>query len=244
MTCKSAITFENINVGELSSAGILSSVHNIDDSLTHKFYLVTEKPIQEGIKRIIDIVLSLTTIVIFSPVLILLIILIKLDSKGPAIFKQTRIGLKGKQFHMYKFRSMVEDAEEKFEHVKNLNHTNPIMFKAKKDPRITRIGKFIRRYSLDELPQVFNVLKGEMSLVGPRPPLPRELKNYKHWHYVRFSKAPGLTGLWQVSGRANIKDFDKVVGLDYEYIRNWNLLMDLKIILKTIPVVISGDGAG
>lgn len=244
MTSKSAITFENANVGELTSAGMVSSIYNIDESLTGKFYLVTERPIQEGIKRIIDVALSLTTIIIFSPVLILLIILIKLDSKGPAIFKQARVGLKGKQFYMYKFRSMVEDAEEKFEHVKSLNHTNPIMFKAKKDPRITKVGKFIRRYSLDELPQVFNVLKGEMSLVGPRPPLPRELKNYKHWHYVRFSKMPGLTGLWQVSGRANIKDFDKVVGLDYEYIRNWSLLLDLKIILKTIPVVISGSGAG
>lgn len=228
----------------MACANTISTLFDIEVPLIKTIYLVKSKPIQLKIKRIIDSILSLIAIIVFSPVFVLLIILIKLDSKGPAIFKQTRIGLKGKQFYMYKFRSMVEDAEEKFEHVKSLNHTNPIMFKAKKDPRITRVGKFIRRYSLDELPQVFNVLKGEMSLVGPRPPLPRELKSYKHWHYVRFSKAPGLTGLWQVSGRANIKDFDKVVGLDYEYIRNWNLLLDLKIILKTIPVVISGDGAG
>lgn len=243
MICKNA-TFENANVGEFISIDRVSSIGSVDELFVNKFYLVTEKPVQESIKRIFDITLSLATIIILCPVLVLLIILIKLDSKGPAIFKQARVGLKGKQFYMYKFRSMVEDAEEKFEHVKDLNHTNPIMFKAKKDPRITKIGKFIRRYSLDELPQVFNVLKGEMSLVGPRPPLPRELKNYKHWHYVRFAKTPGLTGWWQVSGRANIKDFDKVVSLDYEYIRNWNLLFDFKIILKTIPVVISGNGAG
>ncbi len=205
---------------------------------------VEKKPIQQSIKRIIDITLSLTTIIMLCPVFIALIILIKKDSKGPALFKQTRIGHKGKHFHMYKFRSMVEDAEEKFEQVKGLNHTNPVMFKSKEDPRITKVGQFIRRYSLDELPQVFNILKGEMSLVGPRPPVPRELRNYKQWHHVRFLAPPGLTGLWQVSGRATIKNFDKVVSLDYEYIQNWNLLFDFKIILKTIPVVLSGRGAG
>lgn len=204
---------------------------------------IEDKPFQQAIKRLMDIVLSLTAIILLSPVIILVSILIKLDSKGPAIFKQERVGHKHKRFFMYKFRSMVEDAEEKFEEVKDLNHTNPIMFKSKKDPRITKIGKIIRKSSLDELPQLFNILKGDMTLVGPRPPLPRELVNYEQRHHVKFLKPQGLTGLWQVSGRSTIKDFDKVIDLDYEYIKNWNLLLDIKIILKTIPAVLSAKGA-
>lgn len=206
-------------------------------------FLVKNKPIQLQIKRLIDITLSLASIVALFPLFALLYVLIKLDSKGPAIYKQERVGLNEKVFYMYKFRSMVTDADEQFEKVKLLNQTNSVMFKAKHDPRITTVGKFIRKYSLDELPQLFNILKGEMTLVGPRPPLPRELKHYSKWHHVKFLGKPGLTGLWQVSGRANIKDFDKVIALDYEYIRNWSLLMDFAIILKTIPVVLAADGA-
>lgn len=206
-------------------------------------FLVREKPIQLKIKRFTDIILSLTAICVLAPLFALLYVLIRLDSKGSAIYKQERVGLNEKIFYMYKFRSMVIDADEQFEKVKKMNQTNSIMFKAKHDPRITTIGKFIRKYSLDELPQLFNILKGEMTIVGPRPPLPRELKHYSKWHHVKFLGKPGLTGLWQVSGRANIKNFDKVIALDYEYIRNWNLLMDFAIILKTIPVVLSADGA-
>lgn len=225
-------------------ANAISTTYTADETVAKYFFLVKNKPIQERMKRAIDITLSLAAIIILSPLWLSLVVLIKMDSKGDAFFKQERVGLKKRPFYMYKFRSMVEDAEEQFENVKSLNHSNPVMFKAKTDPRITRIGKFLRRSSLDELPQLLNVLKGEMSLVGPRPPLPRELPGYKHWHFVRFSKTPGLTGLWQVSGRATIKDFDQVVGLDYKYIKNWNLMQDFKIILKTIPVVISGHGAG
>jgi len=228
----------------LTCANTVAEKWHINEPAAKYLFLVKNKPVQDRIKRLMDIILSLTAITMLAPLFILLIISIKADSKGSAIFKQERVGLKKKPFYMYKFRSMVVDAEEKFEQVKVLNHTNPIMFKSEQDPRITRVGKFIRKYSLDELPQLFNILKGEMSLVGPRPPLPRELSGYKHWHYVRFSKTPGLTGLWQVSGRATIKDFDQVVGLDYKYIRNWNLLFDLRIIFKTIPVVLSGQGAG
>lgn len=221
----------------------LTEIYNINLPIDKAKFLVRNKPIQQNIKRIIDFSLSLAAIIALSPLLLLMIIAIKADSKGPAIFKQERVGLKEKTFFMYKFRSMVNDADEKFEQVKNLNQTNSVMFKAKHDPRITKIGKFIRKYSIDELPQLINVLRGEMSLVGPRPPLPRELKHYKHWHHAKFLGKPGLTGLWQVSGRANIKDFDKVVALDYEYIRNWNILMDFAIIFKTFSVVINADGA-
>jgi exopolysaccharide biosynthesis polyprenyl glycosylphosphotransferase len=219
-------------------------IYSFNLSIDKLDFIVNEKPFQQFIKRFMDITLSLAAIILLSPLLLLLIIVIKLDSKGPAIFKQERVGYKEKLFDMYKFRSMIEDAEEQFEQVKDLNHTNRIMFKSKKDPRITKVGKFIRKYSLDELPQLFNILKGDMTLVGPRPPLPRELINYEEWHRVKFLRPPGLTGLWQVSGRADIKDFDHVIKLDYEYIKNWTILFDIKIIFKTIPVVISAKGAG
>lgn len=205
--------------------------------------LVEQKPYQQAIKRAMDIVLSLTAIICLSPALILIAVLIKLDSKGSIFFNQERIGHKEKIFKMYKFRSMVSDAEKQFDKVKALNETNHIMFKSKDDPRITRMGKFLRKSSLDELPQLFNILKGDMSLVGPRPPLPRELAQYEKWHRVKFLRPQGLTGLWQVSGRANIKEFDDVIHLDYQYNKNWNILMDMKIILKTIPVVLSAKGA-
>lgn len=217
--------------------------YNLGVSIEKLHQEVEDKPFQQAIKRLMDIVLSLTAIILLSPILIIVAILIRLDSNGPAMFKQERVGHKHKPFYMYKFRSMVEDAEERFEEVKDLNHTNPIMFKSSKDPRITKIGKIIRKYSIDELPQLFNILKGDMTIVGPRPPLPRELVNYEKWHHVKFLKPQGLTGLWQVSGRSTIKDFDKVIDLDYEYIKNWNLLLDIKIILKTIPAVLSAKGA-
>lgn len=221
----------------------LTQIYNINLPIDKTRFLVKNKPVQKRVKRIIDFTLSSAAIIALAPFLLLVVVAIKLDSKGPALFKQERVGLNEKVFYMYKFRSMVNDAEEKFEQVKSLNQTNMVMFKAKKDPRITKIGKFIRKYSIDELPQLINVLRGDMSLVGPRPPLPRELVHYKNWHYAKFLGKPGLTGLWQVSGRATIKEFDKVIALDYEYIRNWNILMDLSIILKTVSVVLSAEGA-
>lgn len=205
--------------------------------------LVEHKPYQQAIKRAMDIVLSLTAIICLSPVLLLIAILIKLDSKGPIFFEQERIGYREKRFNMLKFRSMVVDAESQFEKVKALNETNHIMFKSKDDPRITRVGKFLRKSSLDELPQLFNILKGDMALVGPRPPLERELVNYEKWHHVKFLRPQGLTGLWQVSGRSEITDFDDVIHLDYQYNKNWNIWFDIKIILKTVPVVLFGKGA-
>lgn len=226
------------------------SLHNLRSSkkveflpITNLDLLIDKKPYQHAIKRVLDIVLSLAAIICLSPVLLLLAILIKLDSKGPVMFEQERIGYKEKRFNMYKFRSMVVDAEKQFEKIKTLNETNHIMFKSKDDPRITRMGKFLRKSSLDELPQLFNILKGDMSLVGPRPPLPRELTHYEKWHRVKFLRPQGLTGLWQVSGRSEITNFDDVIHLDYQYNKNWNILLDLKIILKTIPVVLSAKGA-
>lgn len=192
------------------------------------------------IKRFIDIAGSLIGLMIISPILLLIALAIKLESSGPVFFKQKRVGLQGKKFDMYKFRSMKENAENELEFLKQFNESNNVMFKMKKDPRVTKVGEFIRKHSLDELPQLINVLKGEMSLIGPRPPLVTELKDYKPWHYKRFETIPGMTGLWQVSGRSSITNFDKVVKLDLKYIREWNLFLDLNIILKTVPIVIWG----
>ena len=212
--------------------------------IARNFSIKSRKPFQWLLKRLLDLSLSIFGIILISPLLILLAAAIKLESKGPVLFKQIRLGLYGKKFYMYKFRSMKDDADKQFHVVKDMNETNDIMFKASNDPRITKIGRFIRKYSLDELPQLINVLKGEMSLVGPRPPIIREVELYNKWHYLRFTTIPGLTGLWQVSGRARIKDFDNVVKLDYKYMENWNLMLDLSLLAKTIPAVIFAKGAG
>lgn len=224
-----------VGLGNTSKVSFLP-IKNID-------LFVEQKPYQQVVKRAMDVILSLIAIICLAPVLLLIAILIKLDSKGSILFIQERIGHKEKRFNMLKFRSMVVDAEKQFENVQALNETNHVMFKSKDDPRITRLGKFLRKSSLDELPQLFNILKGDMSIVGPRPPLERELVNYEKWHHVKFLRPQGLTGLWQVSGRSEITDFDDVIHLDYQYNKNWNLLTDVKIILKTIPVVLFAKGA-
>jgi len=202
-----------------------------------------EKPIQFLIKRIIDILGTCFGLVIISPLLIAVAIAIKIESRGSVLFKQKRIGKHGKEFYMYKFRSMYEDAEDRFEGLIKHNQTNDYMFKMFDDPRITKVGKFIRKYSIDELPQLINVIKGEMTLVGFRPPIQNEVDKYKDWHYLRFAGTPGLTGPWQVSGRSSIKNFDIIVELEYRYNKNWNILKDIEILLKTIPVVIYGKDA-
>ncbi|MCX7710983.1 MAG: sugar transferase [Clostridia bacterium] len=193
-------------------------------------------------KRAFDIAASLAGILVLSPFFLIIAAIIKLDSPGPVLFSQDRVGYKGKVFAMYKFRSMVSNAEQLFSEVEKKNQVSGFMFKVKDDPRVTRFGHFIRRTSIDELPQLFNVLKGEMSLVGPRPPLIREVNKYDNWHTLRMSVIPGITGLWQIRGRNKV-GFEEMVRLDLKYIRERNFFYDLKIIFKTIPVLVGDSKA-
>ncbi len=194
-------------------------------------------------KRILDICGSLIGMVILGIATIFVAPAIKLTSPGPVFFGQTRIGKNGRRFTFYKFRSMYQDAEERKAELMAENEVDGLMFKMEDDPRITKVGKFLRRTSIDELPQFWNVLKGDMSLVGTRPPTVDEFEQYEAKHKGRLSMTPGMTGLWQVSGRSDIKDFDEVVKLDMQYIDNWSLLRDIEILFKTVQVVITGKGS-
>jgi exopolysaccharide biosynthesis polyprenyl glycosylphosphotransferase len=193
-------------------------------------------------KRTKDILCSLIGLIILAPIFLLVGILIKLESKGPAFFSQERIGKNGCKFKMYKFRSMVVNAEELKEKLQSKNEMSGPMFKMKEDPRITKIGRFIRKTSIDELPQLFNVLKGEMSLVGPRPSLPKEVMKFEDWMMIRLEVKPGLTCYWQVSGRNNI-DFVEWMKLDVKYVRERSTLVDIKLILKTFRVLFGDKNA-
>ena len=194
------------------------------------------------LKAVMDRVFSFILLLLLAPFMASVAFLIKLTSKGPAIIRQTRRGLNGRKFTIFKFRTMIANAEELRESLMPLNEMDGPVFKIKNDPRITGIGKWLRRTSVDELPQLFNVLKGDMSLVGPRPPMPEEVARYERWQMRRLSMKPGLTCLWQVSGRRNKVDFKRWMHMDLEYIDNWRLELDLKILLKTIPVMLSGKG--
>jgi len=194
------------------------------------------------VKSTADMILAAAFLVILSPVLVLVAILIKLTSRGPVIFTQVRCGLGGRKFVLYKFRSMINDAEEKKYHLEHLNEMSGPVFKLSKDPRCTRLGRFLRKFSIDELPQLINILKGDMSFVGPRPPIPEEVEQYERWQRRRLRMKPGLTCLWQVSGRNDI-DFAEWMRMDLDYIDSWSLLLDLKIFFKTIPIVVLGKGA-
>jgi exopolysaccharide biosynthesis polyprenyl glycosylphosphotransferase len=195
-----------------------------------------------AVKRTLDVALILLATPILLPITTLIALIIRLDSKGPALFRQTRVGKHGKGFTCYKFRTMVVDAEKRKAELAALNEADGPLFKIRSDPRITRVGRFLRQSSLDELPQLLNVLRGEMSLVGPRPGLPEEVDQYDPWHRRRLEVTPGLTGLWQVLGRSDTS-FDEMVRLDIFYTENWSVGMDLQILLKTIPVVLIGKGA-
>ncbi|PFH87181.1 sugar transferase [Bacillus sp. AFS088145] len=204
---------------------------------------VEKRRIYSLTKRLMDLVGAIFGLLLLLPVFILVAIFIKLeDPKGPVFFYQTRVGKNGKEFKMYKFRSMVTDAEERLKELLKYNEVSGAMFKMKDDPRITRIGKFIRKTSIDELPQFINVLLGDMSLVGPRPPLPREVDEYTDYDKQRLLVTPGCTGLWQASARNSV-GFDEMVQLDLTYINNRSIIYDIKIILKTIRVLFGSNDA-
>ena len=195
------------------------------------------------VRRILDVILSSVMLGLAGPLIMLpTAILIKLTSRGPVLFQQQRCGLNGRVFTMYKFRSMVNNAEQQRFELEALNEMDGPVFKFSSDPRVTAIGRLLRRFSLDEFPQFFNVLRGDMSLVGPRPPLPQEVARYKRWQRRRLSMKPGITCLWQISGRNEVS-FEDWMKLDLTYIDNWSLLLDLKILLKTVPAVLLGRGA-
>ena len=194
------------------------------------------------VKRLIDVTVAAVGLVLCAPLFLLIALAIRLDSPGPIIFRQTRVGLRGRHFEMYKFRSMHVGAEEQQDMLADLNEADGPIFKIRDDPRLTRVGRILRRLSLDELPQLVNVLRGEMSLVGPRPPIPAEVEKYQEWHKKRLEAPPGMTGLWQVSGRSRLS-FDEMVLLDIYYIENWSLWLDFKILMRTIPKVLLGEGA-
>jgi len=199
-------------------------------------------PWERFFKRGVDVLGSALGLLLFSPLLAIIAVAIRLDSPGPVIFSQPRVGRNGKLFAVYKFRTMVKDADQIKDQLRHLNEAQGPMFKIREDPRITRVGRFLRRTSLDELPQFWNTLLGDMSLVGPRPALPEEVADYADWHRQRLATAPGITGLWQVSGRSDLS-FEEMVLLDIYYIENWSPLLDLSILLRTIPQLFAGSGA-
>lgn len=194
-------------------------------------------------KRVLDITGSLIGMIILGIATIFVAPAIKLESPGPVFFGQTRVGKNGRKFTFYKFRSMYQDAEERKKELMEANEVKGLMFKMENDPRITKVGRFIRKTSIDELPQFWNVLKGDMSLVGTRPPTVDEFEQYEAKHKCRLSMTPGLTGLWQISGRSDIKDFDQVVQLDMQYIDNWSISKDIEILWRTVAVVLTGKGS-
>lgn len=196
----------------------------------------------EWLKRGIDVTLSALALFLAAPLMALVALMIKMDSPGPVLFPQERVGKMGRRFTLYKFRSMVEDAEAQRQALVTMNEADGPLFKIKQDPRVTRLGRRLRRLSLDELPQFYNILRGEMSLIGPRPGLPAEVEQYQEWHKRRLEVSPGLTGMWQVGGRSELS-FDEMALLDIYYVENWTPALDTKILLQTIPRVIFGNGA-
>jgi len=194
------------------------------------------------LKRLLDVTLAAVTLILFSPILLAIAIAVKLDSHGPVFYASERIGKKARVFKCIKFRTMVRDADRRRAEILHMNERQGILFKMQNDPRITRVGRFLRKYSLDELPQFFNVLLGDMSIVGPRPPIASEVKQYNLAHLRRLDVTPGITGLWQVQARQD-PSFDSYISLDVAYIENWSVWLDIKIILRTVGVVFAGTGS-
>jgi len=202
-----------------------------------------EKPVYDVCKRIFDLVMSLFALIVLSPVFLVTAIAIRMEDGGPAFFGQTRLTKNGKEFKMYKFRSMCPDAESKLESLMDKNEMKGPAFKIEDDPRITKVGRFIRKTSIDELPQLINIILGDMSIIGPRPPLPREVAQYTPYQMHRLDVKTGLACYHECMGRSDDKDFDKWVESDLKYIRERSMLTDLKVILMTIKVVLTGSGA-
>jgi lipopolysaccharide/colanic/teichoic acid biosynthesis glycosyltransferase len=247
-------TAEWTSVGSApASPGISPSRRSTDATLRHLWREV--QPIlaprtlpqsgwQERAKRMLDVFGSALGLIVLSPFFAVIAALIRIESPGSAFFQQTRVGRGGKAFKILKFRTMVNDAEKLRDKLLSRSlYSDPRLFKVRDDPRLTRMGRVLRRTSLDELPQLVNVLRGEMSLVGPRPPLPSEVALYEQRHYGRFDVMPGITGPWQVSGRNDITEFERVVALESEYIQDWSLWRDIGILFRTIPAVVTGRGA-
>lgn len=222
-------------------ASLLPEAAGAQDRYLH--YLSTPpRPAHYAIKRLMDIAASALALVVLALPLLLVSLLVKLTSTGPVLFRQRRVGLHGSMFEMLKFRSMVVDAEKRKDELEGQNEQSGPAFKMKHDPRVTAIGRFIRKFSIDELPQLVNILRGDMTIVGPRPAIPREVSQYTAWQRRRLSVRPGLTCYWQVSGRNEI-GFEEWMNLDLKYVDNWRISVDIKLILKTIPVVLFGRGA-
>ncbi len=213
----------------------------VADGYLHYVLTVTH-PVQDAIKRGLDMALSGLALLALSPLLLLVALGIKVTSPGPILFRQVRVGLRGRHFHMLKFRSMVVDAEARLAALQAQNEQSGPVFKMTHDPRVTRIGRIIRKYSIDELPQLINILRGEMSIVGPRPPVPAEVSHYEPWQRRRLSVRPGLTCHWQVQGRNSI-GFDEWMYLDMQYVDQGSLATDIRLVAQTIPVVVTGQGA-
>lgn len=234
----------HINLYQISSQPPNTYVNNINGFTTLSTYVNTVTDRQRFVKRLIDISAGIVGLAATGIVLVLIAPIIYIQSPGPIFFSQIRVGKNGRKFRIYKFRSMYMDAEEQKKELMSQNKMTGYMFKIDHDPRIIPIGNFIRRCSIDELPQSINILRGDMSLVGTRPPTVDEYEKYKQHHKKRLAAKPGLTGMWQISGRSAITDFEEVVRLDTEYLATWNLSLDLKIILKTFGVVVKRSGAG
>lgn len=222
---------------------INSVEEQIDSSAVQERPTVEIHPIPyHSYKRMMDILVSTVALVLFSPIFLLVAIAIKLTSRGPLLFKQTRVGLGGRHFTCLKFRSMIVDADEMKAKLEHLNEATGPVFKIKNDPRMTSIGKFIRKASLDELPQLWNVFVGDMSIVGPRPAVPNEVEKYKQREFGRLAVRPGITCIWQISGRSDLS-FEEWMQLDLKYIENMSFWGDIKIVWQTVPAVLTGRGA-
>ncbi len=228
-------------VAPIKSALTAGQIESIDGVGVYSLANGPDRAAALALKRGLDVVGAALLMILLSPVMLLVALAIKLDSRGPVLYRQERLGLHGRPFEVVKFRSMCCDADERLPGLLSRNEINGHAFKLANDPRITRVGRVMRRTSLDELPQLANVLRGQMSLVGPRPPLPSEVARYDIWHRRRLSMKPGMTGLWQVGARRE-PEFDRWVQSDLQYIDSWSLWLDLKIIVRTIPAVLSGTG--